>query len=101
MKYRFAFLSANDIVFVTAMGGAFYIPASENFDLPEVVRIPAGQYPYCPAGDSHVGTLIVDAPLEQRTAHSDFEIMKYYVSQSEYAKCVADGGYYATRQSGV
>lgn len=60
-------------------------------ELPELVEIPAGTYSYRLAGDFRSGTRVVDGPLEERTADAPFEIMKYPVSQADYARCVADG----------
>lgn len=58
-------------------------------DTPETVVIPAGSYQYRPSGDFRIGTRIVDAPLENRHALAEFEIMKYPVSAAQYAQCVA------------
>ena len=58
-------------------------------DLPETVTIPAGPYYYRPSGDFRIGTRVVDAPRETRSANSDLEIMKYPVSERLYGLCVA------------
>ncbi|OUS38017.1 hypothetical protein A9Q94_03775 [Rhodobacterales bacterium 56_14_T64] len=58
-------------------------------DVPEIVVIPAGSYSYRPSGDFRIGTRSVDAPRETRSANTDLEIMKYPVSESLYAQCVA------------
>lgn len=55
---------------------------------PETVRIAAGPQDYRPAGEFRQGTRIVDAPLRRLKAQP-LEIMKYHVSQAEYARCVA------------
>ena len=45
---------------------------------------------------STIGTHIVDAPVQQRVADQTLTIMKYPVSQSDYATCVAAGDCDAT-----
>ena len=57
--------------------------------LPETVRIAAGLQDYRPAGEFRQGTRVVDAPVQPRAA-SALEIMKYHVSQADYARCVAE-----------
>ena len=91
MTYRFVLLIVSIVACVIAVYAVINLPISNATNLPEMVRIPAGKYTYRPAGDFRIGTRIVDAPLEHHTAQEDFEIMKYLVSQSEYAACVADG----------
>jgi len=70
-------------------------------DLPETVVIPAGPYSYRPSGDFRIGTRLVDAPRETRTADYDLEIMKYPVSETLYALCVADAACSATTVIGL
>lgn len=57
--------------------------------LPATVRIAAGPQDYRPAGEFRQGTRIVDAPLHRGNV-AVLEIMKYQVSQSDYALCMAD-----------
>jgi formylglycine-generating enzyme required for sulfatase activity len=64
--------------------------------LPETVDIPAGPYSYRIAGQFRVGTHIVDAPIQQRVANEPLTIMKFPVSQADYAACVTASGCNAT-----
>lgn len=67
-------------------------PAPEITDLPDVVSVPPGPYEYRRAGEYRIGTQVVDAPLEHRTADTPLTIMKYPVGQTAYGVCVDDGG---------
>lgn len=82
------------------VGAFFYQPAPEITDLPEMVLIKAGQYPYRLAGQFRIGTRVVNAPVETRVADADFEVMKYLVSEADYGACVADGGCFVSTNSG-
>lgn len=58
--------------------------------LPETVQLAAGPQGYRPAGEFRLGTRVVDAPVQ--TIHAPaMEVMKYHVSQTDYALCVAEG----------
>ncbi len=88
-------------ILAAATTTAVYLwPAPDALVLPEMTVISAGEYDYRPAGDFRVGTRVVDAPIEHRTARLDFEIMKHHVRQSEYSICVAQGGCEATLTKG-
>ncbi|PIE15242.1 MAG: hypothetical protein CSA68_07830 [Rhodobacterales bacterium] len=63
----------------------------EITDLPELVEIPAGTFHFRMNGQFRVGKHIVDAPLQELTDQPPLTVMKYHVSQAEYARCVADG----------
>ncbi len=56
---------------------------------PETIRITPGPQEYRPAGEFRQGTRMVDAPMEQRAAPA-LEVMKFHVSEADYARCVAD-----------
>lgn len=66
---------------------------------PQIVRIAAGPQDYRPAGEFRQGTHIIDAP-QQRLAMPALDIMKYRVSEADYARCVADKACPAAPQSG-
>ena len=66
-------------------------PPPQITDLPKTISIPAGPYEYRIAGQFRIGTQIVDAPVEQRTADKPLAIMKYPVSQTDYSVCVTAG----------
>lgn len=66
-------------------------PPAQITDLPETISIPSGPYEYRIAGQFRIGTHIVDAPVEQRTADKTLTIMKYPVSQADYGACVIAG----------
>ena len=55
---------------------------------PETVLIAAGPQDYRPAGEFRQGTRVVDAPRHHRDAAA-LEIMKYHVSEADYALCMA------------
>lgn len=75
-------------------------PRATPVEPPETVRIAAGVQSYRPAGEFRQGTQIVDAPQERR-AVAALEIMKYQVSEADYALCVADGACSAAPTGGV
>lgn len=103
MGPHFSILGAGAIAIIAAATFSTIISTSNNdaTNLPELVRIPAGQYTYRPAGDFRAGNRVVDAPLEQYSAQNDLEIMKYHVRQSDYGACVADGGCKVTLTQGA
>lgn len=59
-------------------------------DGPETVHLAAIHLDYRPAGEFRQGTHIVDAPKRQQSV-STLDVMKYHVSEAEYAACVAEG----------
>jgi formylglycine-generating enzyme required for sulfatase activity len=67
--------------------------------LPETVHIAAGPQDYRPAGEFRRGNRVVDAPLD-RLHVAALEIMKYQVSEAEYALCVADNACPPTASDG-
>jgi len=56
---------------------------------PETVHIAAGPQDYRPAGEFRQGTRMVDAPMKRVEAPA-LEVMKFHVSEADYARCVAD-----------
>lgn len=87
---------------VAAVAAVMWWPAAPQItDLPEIVVIPAGSYSYRPSGDFRIGTRAVDAPREFRRADTDFQIMKYPVSEAQYGLCVAAGACNPTVVSGL
>lgn len=64
-------------------------PPEATVAAPETIRIAAGPQDYRPAGEFRQGTRLVDAPMEQRMAAA-LEVMKFHVSEADYARCVAD-----------
>lgn len=56
----------------------------------ETVEIPAGKQDYRLSGLFAVGIRDVDAPMQEMVHENALTIMKYQVSQGEYARCVAD-----------
>lgn len=73
-----------------------FSPPKYTGTLPETVDIPAGSYSYRIAGQFRIGTHIVDAPVQQRIADQKLTIMKFPVSQTDYAACVTADGCKAT-----
>lgn len=98
-----AFKSKMTLILGLLAGGAIALtlmlvssPPEYTGELPETVDIPAGPYSYRIAGQFRVGTHIVDAPVKQRLADKPLTIMKFTVSQTDYAACVTAGGCEAT-----
>jgi formylglycine-generating enzyme required for sulfatase activity len=89
MKPRTAFSLLAGLVLVVGTGLLLGRPGHPMLEPPETVRIPAGPQDYRPAGDFRQGTQIVDAPLE-RAEVAALDVMKYHVSEADYARCVAD-----------
>ena len=72
------------------LAGATLWPAQKPpLALPETVMIAAGSQDYRPAGEFRQGTRVVDAPM-QLLETTTLEIMKYHVSEADYALCMAD-----------
>ncbi|WP_426032155.1 SUMF1/EgtB/PvdO family nonheme iron enzyme [Cypionkella sp. TWP1-2-1b2] len=68
--------------------GLFWPQQADVLALPATVRLQAGRQKYRPAGEFRQGTRVVDAPLQTLDAAA-IEVMKYHVSEAEYALCVA------------
>lgn len=75
---------------LVAGGTRFSWPRVTAIEPPETVRIAAGTQTYRPAGEFRQGTQVVDAPQEQRAVGA-LDIMKYQVSEADFAGCVAEG----------
>ena len=75
---------------LTVVGWAMK-PAAPAIEGPAVIHIPTGQISYRPAGDFRSGNRIVDAPPQDQTTVPAFDIMKFHVSQQDYARCVDAG----------
>jgi formylglycine-generating enzyme required for sulfatase activity len=88
-----AALGAAGIILVAALQGPSLVP-------PETVRIGAGPQAYRPAGEFRQGTRIVDAPLQEVEVMA-LEIMKFHVSEADYARCVAVKACAETASGGV
>ncbi|WP_152227614.1 SUMF1/EgtB/PvdO family nonheme iron enzyme [Pseudomonas sp. SCB32] len=58
---------------------------------PETVKLVPRAFDFRPAGDYWLEKRAVDAPSQREHLAPRFEVMKYQVSQAEYARCVADG----------
>ncbi len=65
-------------------------PEAREVTAPQTVRIAAGSQDYRPAGEFRQGTRIVDAPM-RRAEVPALEIMKFHVTETDYARCVRDG----------
>lgn len=59
--------------------------------VPVSVLIPGGTFAYRPAGEFRIGTRVLDAPAQQ-IAGPGLDIMKFQVSEADYAVCMADAG---------
>lgn len=78
------------IIAIAGIAGWISLDRTPPPALPETIRLESGPQSYRPAGEFRQGTRIVDAPLEPLTVEA-VEIMKFHVSQADYAQCVADG----------
>ncbi len=85
---------------LVAGGTLFYWTRTMPIEPPEMVRIAAGVQTYRPAGEFRQGTQVVDAPQEKRAVGA-LEIMKYQVSEADYAVCVAEGACRTAPTGGV
>ncbi|BCD84441.1 nitrate reductase [Pseudomonas solani] len=76
-----------------ALGAAVLLltPRHEPELAPETVALTARAFTFRPAGDYWQDARAIDAPARREQVQPSFEVMKYQVSQGEYARCVADG----------
>lgn len=84
----------------TAGGFLAWWPEAPAILAPQTVRIAAGLQDYRPAGEFRQGTRVVDAPM-RRVDVPALEIMKFQVSEADYARCVTDGACDAAPASGT
>lgn len=61
-------------------------------DLPQTVVVAPHSFSYRGAGEFYKGGYAIDAPIRELSVAKPLEIMKYQVSEREYAVCVDDGG---------
>jgi len=75
------------------LGGTFLLlrPHYEPELAPQTVTLKPRDFDFRPAGDYWLEKRAVDAPSRREHLTPRFEVMKYQVSQAEYARCVADG----------
>lgn len=85
MKHWIALASVGILTVVS--GAVLWPDAPEQLPSPQTVRIAAGLQEYRPAVEYRQGTRIVDAPMRTQDAAA-LEIMKFHVSEAEYARCV-------------
>ena len=94
MKNGFIFTLSIAVSAVILTSFAFLKTQGIDVEIPESIRIDAGQFEYRPAGDFRIETRLVDAPIEHRLANQPYDIMKYHVSQADYDLCVFDRACY-------
>ena len=87
MKHRVILASVTMAALAASI--LFWPDPQASQDPPETIRIAAGPQDYRPAGEFRQGTRVVDAPRQRLDARG-LQIMKYHVSEAEYARCVAD-----------
>ena len=75
------------------LGGALLVlrPPYQPELAPPTVRLEPRAFDFRPAGDYWRATQAVDAPSQREYLAPRFEVMKFQVSQGEYARCVAEG----------
>jgi formylglycine-generating enzyme required for sulfatase activity len=81
------------------MAGSYWLQRPVALMVPETVRLGTQTQSYRPAGAFRQGTHIVDAPAEPLQATA-IEVMKYHVSEADYALCVAAGACLAAPSGG-
>lgn len=83
-------------------GGALLLHPQHDPSLsPEAVTLAAREFTFRPAGDYWQEKRAIDAPSRREHLVPRFEVMKYQVSQAEYARCVADGDCLALSEGGT
>lgn len=75
------------------LGGAFLLlrPRYAPELAPQTVTLGPRDFDFRPAGDYWLEKRAVDAPSQREHLSPRFEVMKFQVSQGEYARCVAEG----------
>lgn len=92
MAKRLGFIAGGAAAFGAAIVGGLQLfgsPEPAKLAMPATVQLQAAAQTYRPAGEFRFGTRVVDAPLQSITAPA-IEVMKYHVSEADYAGCVAD-----------
>lgn len=72
-----------------AIGGFVWSSRTSPLPMPASVRMAQGTQTFRPAGEFRQGTRLVDAPLETIEVPA-LDVMKFHVSEADYALCVAD-----------
>lgn len=76
------------------VGQLGYFDESKTVDvasLARTVEIPAGVFSYRADGEFYKDGFAVDGPMLEKRVTKPFTVMKYQVSEGEYARCVSDG----------
>lgn len=60
-------------------------------DLAEILQVPAGSFTYRSDGEFYHNGFAVDGPMIEKRIPIGLSLMKYQVSEGEYARCVDDG----------
>lgn len=74
---------------VLAAGALFWSLRPDHPPLHETVRLEAMVQSYRPAGEFRQGIKMIDAPFEMIAAPA-IEVMKFHVTEADYAQCVTD-----------
>jgi len=86
------FLLAGLLATIGSQVGVIQLPVAGNPGLePLTVTIAPRAYSYRATGEFARGTATIDGPLVTVADPAPLEIMKYQVSDADYARCVADG----------
>lgn len=78
-------------VFLIGAAALLVSPRHDPALAPETVRLAEREFTFRPAGDYWQEKRAIDPPAQQERLVPRFEVMKFQVSQGEYARCVADG----------
>lgn len=83
---------------IAAQTGLLTVPAATaSMTGPETVTIAPREYSYRDSGEFQRNGANIDGPLVTVERPAPLEIMKFQVSDTDYARCVADGACEATR----
>ena len=88
---RGLWLAATGVAAVVAGSAALLeVKTAAPLRPPQTVQLQGGAQSYRPAGEFRQGTRIVDAPAEPLQMGT-LQVMKFQVSEADYALCVTDG----------
>jgi formylglycine-generating enzyme required for sulfatase activity len=90
MPVRSSYVALGASAVLIAAAVLFWSQGAESLQMPQTVRLDAAMQSYRPAGEFRQGTRMVDAPV-QTISVPMIEVMKYHVSEADYARCVAGG----------
>lgn len=88
---RKAILITAPVALLLGAAALLFSPRYDSELAPETVTLSAREFAFRPAGDYWQEKRAIDAPMRSEHLQPAFEVMKYLVSQGDYARCVAEG----------